>query len=112
MKPAILTVALMFSGMIVSGCALWPWEPYPAWTHTIVSMRDVPKSTSLGFAQDHPGTTPIQIERSIFESRIQGRPKLYRFWIDDANYAIYDAKGEKSDLEFWFPEQPLESSPD
>ena len=107
-KEAAAAVCMI---MMVGGCALWPWEGYPTWTHSIVSEDSVPEETLSAFRRDYPGSTPIQIEQSTFESRIQGRPKQYRFWLDESRYVIYDKEGMNSESG-WFPEKRIDQSKD
>jgi hypothetical protein len=98
-------LAMMMLLLSSSGCAsFWPWEPYPRWQVEVIHKRDVPEKVAASFRWDFPNTKPVRIEKSVFMSRIQGYPALYRFWVSESVSRIYDGKGVQSHQTAWFGE--------
>lgn len=96
----------------LGGCALWPWEPYPGWRVEIVAAAAVPRRVAEAFARDEPGVVAVQVERSVFRSRVQGYPARYRFWVSGTEAVVYDAEGRRSPVGQWFPAGRLRALPD
>ncbi len=96
------TFTLIFICLFFNGCV----EPYPGWTISVITQNEVPSQVMKSFRNEYPNATILKIERSIFESRNMGRPKLYRFHFklenEKESVVILDEKGKPSNSDFWF----------
>ncbi len=57
---------------------LWPWEPNPCWVPEVVQVDEIPRRVMRAFMARHVDCSIQKAERSTFESRLEGRPHLYR----------------------------------
>ena len=94
------------SCFLMAGCI---WEPYPAYSVQKVSIEEVPDHILASYLRKYSDVRLLEIERSVFESRIQGYPKCWRFQFEgktkEIRTAVFDAKGDEVDFEHWFPEK-------
>jgi len=104
LNPVMRNLArIAIVAFVLSGCA----EPYPGWTVIDLPYQDLPKNVRTVFGGDFRDARVTRVERSTFESRMSGYPKLYRLFFEKPDEKIqhvtYDWKGKKVDgFDFWF----------
>ena len=96
----MLAVVLQF------GCAVFLHEGLPSWKVEDITIDQVPNRVRKAIFQIYPSNNIARIERSTFQSRIQGYPKQFRFtakWVyGAAPSTILDESGTLLSSDFWF----------
>ena len=94
---------IVIFAFVLSGCV----EPYPGWTVVDLPYQDLPKNVRTVFRGDFGDARVTRVERSTFESRMSGYPKLYRLFFEkpdvEIQHVTYDQEGNRVDgFDFWF----------